>query len=191
MGCLSFSVWQCCGVSSRRLRSHPDEARERHDQFFANRIDGRIRHLGKQLLEVVEQELRLIGQACQGRVRPHRTRPAPDPAKPSGSGSSAVLRAYSRTTAVFAARIRNPSGCQRGGSGRSSMDRLVFFQPHAVRLACGQILFDLLVGNDLFPLPGRRETCDPAAADPSSRISSGLIGKDSGFGCHDKQGCRA
>ena len=50
-----------------------DEAGERHDQLFANRIDRRIRHLRKELLEIMEQQLRFVGKASQRRIRPHRT----------------------------------------------------------------------------------------------------------------------
>ena len=45
---------------------------ERHHQTFADRIDRWIRDLRKSLLEVTEQQLRLIGEARQGRVDAHR-----------------------------------------------------------------------------------------------------------------------
>jgi hypothetical protein len=41
----------------------PDVADERHHHLFADRVDGRIGHLREQLLEVVEQRLRPVGQA--------------------------------------------------------------------------------------------------------------------------------
>ena len=50
----------------------PDAGRERHHEFFADRIDRRIRDLRKQLLEVFEQQLRSIRQHRQRRVRAHR-----------------------------------------------------------------------------------------------------------------------
>ena len=50
----------------------PDVAGERHHQLFANRIDRRIRDLREELLEVVEQRLRLVGKTRQRRVGAHR-----------------------------------------------------------------------------------------------------------------------
>ena len=44
-----------------QIRLGPDAGRQRHDQFFADRIDRRIGHLGKQLLEILEEQLRPIG----------------------------------------------------------------------------------------------------------------------------------
>ena len=52
-----------------------DIADERHHHLFADGVDRRVRHLGEQLLEIVEQQLRTIREAGQRRVgahRPHR-----------------------------------------------------------------------------------------------------------------------
>ncbi len=49
-----------------------DEALQRHHDFFADRIDRRIRDLGEQLLEVVVQHSRLIRQTGECRVVAHR-----------------------------------------------------------------------------------------------------------------------
>ena len=43
-----------------------DVADERHDEFFADRIDRRIRDLCEELLEVVEERLRAIGRQASG-----------------------------------------------------------------------------------------------------------------------------
>ncbi len=48
-----------------------DVADERHDQLFANGIDGRIGDLGEELPEVVEERLRAVGQAGERRVGAH------------------------------------------------------------------------------------------------------------------------
>ena len=40
----------------------PDVADERHHQLFADGIDGRIGDLRKQLLEIIEQRLRLVAK---------------------------------------------------------------------------------------------------------------------------------
>ena len=47
----------------RRIEQVPlrtDKAAERHDHFLANRVDGRVRYLGKQLLEIVIDHPRLV-----------------------------------------------------------------------------------------------------------------------------------
>ena len=44
---------------------------ERHHQSFADRIDRGIGDLREGLLEIVEQELRFVGQTGQRRVDPH------------------------------------------------------------------------------------------------------------------------
>ena len=48
-----------------------DVADERHDHLFADGIDGRIGDLREQLLEVIEQRLRLVGKAGERRIRAH------------------------------------------------------------------------------------------------------------------------
>ncbi len=48
-----------------------DVALQRHDDFFANRVDGRVRDLCEQLLEVVVNHAWLIGQTGERRVVAH------------------------------------------------------------------------------------------------------------------------
>jgi hypothetical protein len=50
----------------------PDGGAERHHQLLADRVDRRVRHLREELLEVVEQELRPLGEARERGVGPHR-----------------------------------------------------------------------------------------------------------------------
>ena len=45
---------------------------ERHDDVFSNRIDRRVGDLREELLEIVVHQSRLIAQARDGRVIPHR-----------------------------------------------------------------------------------------------------------------------
>jgi len=49
-----------------------DIGHEGHHELFADRIDRRIRHLREQLLEVLEQQLRTVGQHRKRRIRSHR-----------------------------------------------------------------------------------------------------------------------
>ena len=48
-----------------------NEGHQRHHNRFANRVDGWVGHLCKQLLEVVVQRFVFIGQNCQGAVVTH------------------------------------------------------------------------------------------------------------------------
>ena len=50
-----------------------DIALKRHNDFFANRVDGRVRDLGETLLEVVIEHARLFAHHGQGRVVTHGT----------------------------------------------------------------------------------------------------------------------
>ena len=48
-----------------------DVSREAHHEFFTNRVNRRVRHLGEQLLEIVEQRLRLVREHCKSGVVTH------------------------------------------------------------------------------------------------------------------------
>ena len=48
-----------------------DVAGERHHHLFANGVDGRIGDLREELLEVMEQRLRLVGEAGQRGIGAH------------------------------------------------------------------------------------------------------------------------
>ena len=56
----------------QHVRFGPDVALERHDHFFADRVDRRVRDLREQLLEVVVQHARLFGHHRERRVVAHR-----------------------------------------------------------------------------------------------------------------------
>ena len=50
-----------------------DVGHERHDEFFANRVDRRIRDLGEELVEAVEKRTALMGAARESGVVAHRS----------------------------------------------------------------------------------------------------------------------
>ena len=54
-----------------QVRPRPDDRDEAHHQFLADRIDRRVGHLGEVLLEIGEQQLRLVGQRRDRRVVAH------------------------------------------------------------------------------------------------------------------------
>src|SRR5438105_11587063 len=55
-----------------QVRPRPDDRDEAHDQLLPDRVDRWIGHLGEVLLEIGEQELRLIRQSRDRRVVSHR-----------------------------------------------------------------------------------------------------------------------
>jgi hypothetical protein len=56
---------------AQQIRLGADIGHQRHDQGFADRIDRRIGDLRKELLEVLKEELRPLGQHREGRVGAH------------------------------------------------------------------------------------------------------------------------
>ena len=61
-----------CLARQQDVHTHgTDVLAQRHDQFLADRVDGRVGHLGKLLAEIVEQQLRLVGEHGQRGVVPH------------------------------------------------------------------------------------------------------------------------
>ena len=124
-----------------------DVAGERHDELFADRIDGRVGHLREKLLEVVEQRLGLVGEACQRRVGSHgadrflgvhRHRRHQDFQVLIGIAESALAAEYGVVVGSVDAL----------GLGQLVQVDLVLLDPARVRLARVQLLLDLLVGDD-------------------------------------------
>ena len=71
-------VWQGQTVTLlvtgiQQVTFRPDVAFQRHDDFFANRIDWRVGHLSEQLAEIVIQHSRLIAETRQRGIVAHRT----------------------------------------------------------------------------------------------------------------------
>ena len=63
-----------CTVSTRNMRpgwGGADVGHQRHDQLLPNGIDRRVGHLCKQLLEILEQQLRAVRKDGQGGVGSH------------------------------------------------------------------------------------------------------------------------
>ena len=56
----------------KEIRPRSDDRDETHHQLFADRVDRRVGHLGKILLEVGEQEFWLVGQRRDRCVVAHR-----------------------------------------------------------------------------------------------------------------------
>ena len=64
-------MWQFSGVLVENVALGANVADERHDEFFADGVDGRIGDLREELLEVVEERLRAIGETGERGVGAH------------------------------------------------------------------------------------------------------------------------
>ena len=60
------------GPGRQQIRLRPDARADGRHHFLSNRIEGRVRHLGEQLLEVVEQQTRPLRQHRDRGVGAHR-----------------------------------------------------------------------------------------------------------------------
>ena len=59
------------GAFGQDVGVRAEEGHERHDQFLADGVDGRVGHLREELLEVPVEQLRLFGEDGQRLVGPH------------------------------------------------------------------------------------------------------------------------
>ena len=124
-----------------------DVADERHDQLFADRVNGRIGDLGEKLPEVIEQRLRTVGEAGQRHIGAHGA----DWLRASrGHGreeDAQVLFAVAAGALAAQKRLRVRGDGARGLGQRHQLD-LLLIKPLAVGLARGKLLFGFGVGDD-------------------------------------------
>ncbi len=102
-----------------------DVAGQRHHQLFANRIDRRIRHLREQLLEVVEQRLRLVATDRPAAYRCPSSRSASSPFTAIGASACADLHRCSRTRAAAAESSRDR--CRARAAARAAASSVIWF----------------------------------------------------------------
>ena len=130
-----------------QVRARTDDGDEAHHQFFADRIDRRVRHLREVLLEVGEQRLRLARQRRQRRVGAHRAR-----GFLAGGGhrrhqdGEVFLRIAERLLAIEQRQVR---AHRLGGRVLHFLEHdLGAVQPLAIRMALGELRLDFVVGNE-------------------------------------------
>ena len=163
----------------------PDVIVEGHDQIFANGVDGGIRDLREHLLEVVKEQLRFVGKTGEGCVRPHRP-----------YGLLTLCRHGNQNgLQIFVCISEGPLPHQDGGVvgrldagwiGQVLQRNLVLFQPLGIGLARGQLLFDLLVGDNAAFLRIHQKHAarlEPALAGDLRRVNR----QHPRLGCHDDQ----
>ena len=130
IGLVSLTRRACWGLSASRLPGRADEGHQRHDQLFADGVDGRVGDLGEELLEVPVEQLRMLGEHGQGLVGAHRAHRL---VAGGGHGVEDVLEVFSGVAEVALAleeggwrrgwpgsrprRARGPRPCSRPPSG--------------------------------------------------------------------------
>ena len=162
-----------------------DVADERHHHLFANRIDGRIGDLREQLLEIVEQRLRLVGETGQRRVGAHRTNRLFALRCHRAEDHPQIFIAVSER-ALAAEKRLGVREVHARGLGQLIDGDLIFFHPLRVGLPRRELLLDLFVRDDA--------AFDGIDQEHLSRLQAALVldllGRDvehSGFGGHDDQ----
>ena len=131
----------------QEVRPGSNERHQRHDQLFADRIDGRIGDLGEVLLEIGVEQLGLAGQRRHRRVVAHG---ADRLLAGQGHGRDeefpALLGVAERLLAIQQRRVGQRTLMRRG---RQVLDLdLTGGQPLLIGMGVGQLGLDLVVGND-------------------------------------------
>ena len=130
-----------------QVRPRPDDRDEAHHQLLADRIDRRVGHLREVLLEVGEQELRLVGQRRDRRVVAHGAdRLFPGRRHRRHQDLEVLLGVAEGLLAIEQQQVRD----RRRFRGRRQIleHDLRALQPLAVGMAFRQRRLELLVGNE-------------------------------------------
>ena len=70
---LKFDHSAAVGAGAGKVAFRPNKADARGNELFADRVNRRVGNLSEELLEVIIEELRLIGEHGKRRVVTHRT----------------------------------------------------------------------------------------------------------------------
>ena len=151
----------------------PDRGLRRHDDLLADGVDRRIRHLREELLEVVEEELRTLGEHGERRVGPHRPHRFVGGAGHRPHEQLDVLRRVAED--LLAPQQQLVVGMDGANRRRKILDpEHRGAQPLAVRRLAGDALLDLLVGDDA--LLGGIHQEQPPGLQPA--LLQHLVGRD-------------
>ena len=130
-----------------QVRPRPDERDEAHDEFLADRIDRRVGHLREVLLEIGVEQLRLVGERRDRRIRAHRAH--------GFLARRRHRRHQDREVFLRVAERLLPIEQRDVGARGARLDRVQFLehdlggaQPVAIGMRARERLLDLGVGND-------------------------------------------
>ncbi len=162
-----------------------DVAGERHDELFADGVDGGIGDLGEELLEVVEEGLGFVAEAGERGVGAHG---ADGLFAVGGHGEHDHAQVF---FGVAEGALAREDGVEvgvvpAGRSGEAIEGDLLFVEPLAVGLAGGEPLLDFRVGDDA--AGGEVGEEHFAGLEAAFFLDVfGLDGEDAGFGSHDEE----
>jgi hypothetical protein len=147
-------------VDREEIRPRPDERHERHHELLADRIDRRVRDLREELLEVVVEDLRAIGQHRQRGVVAHRAqRFLAGLEHRSEQDLDVLLRVAERLLAI---EHRHFGRIRRGGLRHVLEAQAAVAHPFPVRLLVASVRFSSS-SSTMRPSPCRRAASCPAA----------------------------
>ena len=127
------------------LRAH--EGLGAYDDLLADRVDGRVRDLGEELLEVVIQELRLVREHGERRVVAHGADGVDPVARHRDEDHALVLVGVAEGALEALHGLVVGHRLVRGG-GQVLEPHHVRFEPLAVGVLAGRLFLDLLVVDD-------------------------------------------
>ena len=122
------------GLFRKNVALTPDVADQRHHDLFANRVNGRIGDLGKELLEIIEQRLRTVRETSERRIRPHGPNRLLTLRSHRAEDHPQVLIAVTKRTLPAKQRLRIRMVHARGLGQLIDRD-LIVFKPLRVRLS--------------------------------------------------------
>ena len=182
---LEFDQVAAAGVRVEQVALRSDRGDGGGDDLFADTVDRRVGDLREELLEVVVEELRLVGHHRERDVGAHRAH-----------GFDAVLGHRDEQLALVFEGVAEGElaldgvAVGRGGLGGAVGDvgelDEVLVEPRAVRLLGGDLLLDLLVGDDATFFHVHEEHAARLQAALGGDVG-GVDREDAGFGAHDDE----
>ena len=166
----------CAAVRLRvqQVALRPDRHLHRHHDLLADGVDRRVGDLGEQLLEVVVEQLRPVGQDRERRVVAHRADRLRARVGHGVDRAGGRPRRCSRRSPGAAARSRGPArGCPGRGRQVREADH-VLADPVGVGLRGGDAVLQLLVGDDAL----LRGVHEEHAAGLQAALGDDLAGRD-------------
>ncbi len=118
------------------------------DQFLANRVDWRVGHLGKELLEIVVKQLRVVGQSRRRRVVAHGAQSLDPVGSHRRHQNAQLLKCVAENLLPLEHGSVVNTRYFRLRLGHLVQADQVLVKPLAVRMRAGHRLLELLVGND-------------------------------------------
>jgi len=144
---IQFDHAGAMGTRLQQVGLGTQQGGRRGDQLFADRVDGRVGYLGKQLLEIVVEQLRLAGKRRQRCIGAHGAQRLYAVGRHGAKDHTLVLEGVAEglLTLQDAGVVR----VRAVGRFRQFLQQdMIFFQPLGVGLGTGQLLFDLFIGHD-------------------------------------------